>query len=282
MKKTLVNWLVFGLLVILSATSCKTEYEKVRTSGDVSSIYKKAYEYYEEGRYIKAQGLFELVIPSYRGKKELEDIYFKYADTYFQDRQFLLSAYYFKNFSTTFPNSSMREEAEFMSAFSNYQLSPNPKLEQTSTQKAIDDFQLFINTFPESKRVADANQLIDELRIKLEQKALIEAELYFDLRQYQASVLSGENILKEYPETKNGEYIRFLLVKATFNLAENSVITKQQERYESVKKYAEDFKKKYKKSQYREEVTSMQKKSLRKIKSLEDERYQNKSSRGKS
>ena len=130
--------------------------------------------------------------------------------------------------------------------------------------------------------MADANQLIDELRIKLEQKALIEAELYFDLRQYQAAVLSGENILKEYPETKNGEYIRFLLVKATYNLAENSVITKQQERYENVKKYAGEFKKKYKKSQYREEVTSMQKKSLRKIKSLEDERYQNKSSRGKS
>jgi len=282
MKKALINWLVFGVLIILSTTACKTEYERVRTSGDVATIFTKSYEYYNEGRYIKAQGLFELIIPTYRGKKELEDIYFKYADTYFQDRQFLLSAYYFKNFSTTFPNSEMREEAEFMSAFSNYQLSPNPKLEQTSTQKAIDDFQLFINTYPESKRVADANQLIDELRIKMEQKALNEAELYFDLRQYQASVLSGENILKEYPETKNGEYIRYLLVKATYNLAENSVITKQQERYESVKKYAEDFKKKYKKSQYREEVTSMQKKSLRKIKSLEDERYQNKSSRGKS
>ncbi len=282
MIKTLVNWLVFGLLIILSATSCKTEYEKIRTSGDATSIYKKAYDYYEQGRYIKAQGLFELVIPTYRGKKELEDIYFKYADTYFQDKQYLLSAYYFKNFSTTFPNSPMREEAEFMSAFSSYNLSPNPKLDQTSTQKAIDDFQLFINTFPESKRVADANQLIDELRIKMEQKALIEAELYFDLRQYQASVLSGENLLKEYPETKNGEYIRYLLVKATYNLAENSVVTKQQERFENVKKYAEDFQKKYKKSEYAAQVANMLDKSLSKIKSLEDERYQNKSSRGKS
>ncbi len=282
MKKTLVNWLVFGLLIILSATACKTEYEKIRTSGDATSIYKKAYDYYEQGRYIKAQGLFELVIPTYRGKKELEDIYYKYADTYFQDKQYLLAAYYFKNFSTTFPNSPMREDAEFMSAFSNYQLSPNPKLDQTSTQKAIDDFQLYINTFPESKRVGDANKLIDELRVKMEQKALNEAELYFNLRQYQASVLSGENLLKEYPETKNGEYIRYLLVKATYNLAENSVVTKQQERFENVKKYAGDFQKKYKKSKYKAQVADMMDKSLSKIKSLEDERYQNKSSRSKS
>ena len=279
MKKALVNWLFFGVFVVLFSTSCKTEYEKIRTSGSADTIYKKAYEYYEDGRYIKSQGLFELIIPSYRGKKELEDIYFKYADTYFKDKQYLLSAYYFKNFSTTFPNSPMREEAEYMSAYSNYKMSPKPNLDQTSTAKAIEDFQLFINTFPESKRVADANKLIDELRIKQEAKALNEAELYFNLKQYQAAVLSGQNLLKDYPETRNGEYIRFLLVKANFNWAENSVIGKQQERYENVKKFASEFQKKYQSSDYKAEVAQMLEKSLNKIKSLEDERYQNKSSR---
>lgn len=279
MKNTLVNWLFLGMLVMMFTTSCKTEYEKVRTSGNVDLVYKKAYEYYEAGRYVKSQGLFELVIPSYRGKKELEDIYFKYADTYFKDRQYLLSAYYYKNFSTTFPNSEMREEAEFMSAFSNYKISPNPKLDQIATTKAIEDFQLYINTFPESPRVADANKLIDELRIKLEAKALNEAELYFNLRQYRASVLSGQNLLKEFPETKNGEYIRYLLVKANFNWAENSVIGKQQERYENVKKFAGEFQKKYNESNYKAEVSQMLEKSLNKIKSLDDERYKNKSSR---
>ena len=279
MKNALINWLFLGMLVVMCTTSCKTEYEKVRTSGNADLIYKKAYEYYEEGRYVKSQGLFELVIPSYRGKKELEDIYFKYADTYFQDKQYLLSAYYYKNFSTTFPNSEKREEAEFMSAFSNYNISPNPKLDQIATTKAIEDFQLYINTFPESPRVADANRLIDELRIKLEQKALNEAELYYNLRQYRAAVLSGQNLLKEFPETKNGEYIRYLLVKANFNWAENSVIGKQQERYENVKKFAGEFQKKYNKSEYKAEVSQMLEKSLSKIKSLNDERYKNKSSR---
>lgn len=276
MKKGLINWLVLVSLLLVFATSCKTEFEKVRTSGDVDLIYKKAFEYYEAERYIKAQALFELIIPSYRGKAELEDIYFKYANTYYFDKQFVLASYYFKNFTTTFPNSALREDAEFMSAYSNYKLSPNPKLEQTATDKAIENFQMFINTFPESERVAQANQLIDELRIKMEQKALNEAQLYFDLRQYQAAVLVGENLLKDFPETKNGEYVRFLLANSTFQLAENSVVTKQLERYESVKKYAKEFLKKYSKSEYRSKVSSMLDKSNNKIKSLEDERYQNK------
>jgi len=277
MKKYTFNWLVLVLFIIVSATSCKTEFEKVRTSGDVDLIYKKAYEYYEAERYIKSQGLFELIIPSYRGKKELEDIYFKYANTYYFDKQFVLAAYYFKNFTTTFPNSDLREEAEFMSAYANYQLSPNAKLEQSATQTAIDEFQMYINTFPTSPRVADANKLIDELRLKMEQKALEEAELYFNLRQYQAAVLVGENVIKDYPESRKGEYIRYLLANSSFQLAENSVIGKQQERYENVKKYASEFLKKYTKSDYRDEVQSMLDKSLNKIKSLDNGRYQNKS-----
>ncbi len=276
MKKGLINWFFLVSLLLVLVTSCKTDFEKVRTSGDVDLIYKKAFEYYEAERYIKAQALFELIIPSYRGKAELEDIYFKYANTYYFDKQYVLASYYFKNFTTTFPNSALREDADFMSAYANYQLSPNAKLEQTSTEKAIENFQLFINTFPESDKVAQANQLIDELRVKMEQKALNEAQLYFDLRQYQAAVLVGENLLKDYPETKNGEYIRFLLANSTFQLAENSVVTKQLERYESVKKYSKEFLKKYSKSEYRNKVTSMLDKSNNKIKSLEDERYQNK------
>ena len=277
MKKGLINWFFLVSLLLVLVTSCKTDFEKVRTSGDVDLIYKKAFEYYEAERYIKAQALFELIIPSYRGKAELEDIYFKYANTYYFDKQYVLASYYFKNFTTTFPNSALREDADFMSAYANYQLSPNPKLEQTNTEKAIEDFQLFINTFPESERVPEANRLIDELRIKMEQKALNEAQLYFDLRQYQAAVLVGENLLKDYPETKNGEYIRYLLVNSTFQLAENSIVTKQLERYESVKKYANEFLKKYSKSEYRSKAASMLDKSISKIKSLENGRYQNKS-----
>lgn len=279
MNRTFYFFCLFGFFSVLSLSSCRTEFERVRVSGNTDLIYKKAFEYNEEGDYLKAQTLFELLIPAYRGKKELEQIYFTYAYTYFYEKKFLLAAYYFDNFSTTFSASPLREEAEFMSAYSHYSMSPGYRLDQTYTKKAIDDFQLFINTFPESERVADANKLIDELRLKLEQKVFAEGDLYFNLTQYQAAILTFENMLKDFPETRRSEQVRYLITKASFLLAENSIAAKQEERYQVVQKKTVEFLNKYKNSTYSGEVRSMNEKSLIKIKSFENERYQNQSAR---
>lgn len=277
MKKAFCFQWFAGIFFFFLLAGCKSEFEKVRISGNTDMIYKKAFEYFEEGDYLKSQALLELLIPAYRGKKELEQIYFTYAYTYYHDKKYLLASYYFKNFASTFPSSLLREEAEFMSAYANFALSPSFRLDQTYSEKAIDEFQLFINTFPNSDRVKDANQLIDQMRIKLEQKAFTEAELYFNLRQYQASTLSFENLIKDFPETKRGEQVRYMIVKAEYQLAENSIVDKQLERYQSAMKYSREFLNKYAQSAYREEVATIFDRSKNKIKSLENERYQNQS-----
>ena len=159
MKKTFFIAFV-GMSLLLSA--CKSEFEKIRSSGEVDRIYTKALEYYDQEEYQKAQSLFELIISSYRGKKEAEEIYFKYAYTYYYLEQYILASYYFKNFSNTYGASDLREEADFMSAYSNYQLSPTFRLDQSYSASAIEGFQLFVNTYPNSSRVEECNRLIDE------------------------------------------------------------------------------------------------------------------------
>ena len=54
--------------------ACKSQFEEVRTSNDPTKILKVANEYYEKEDYLKAQTLYELVIPFYRGKTEAEDL----------------------------------------------------------------------------------------------------------------------------------------------------------------------------------------------------------------
>ena len=164
MEKNLLRYLIFGVLLALSLQACKSEYEQIRTSGDPKKILEGALAYYEDEEYQRAQSLFELIISSYRGQKEAEEIYFKYAYTYFYTSSFVSAAYYFKNFTQTYSASSLREEAEFMSAYSNYKLSPKFRLDQTYTNTAIQELQLFVNSFPNSDRVQQCNDLIDEMR----------------------------------------------------------------------------------------------------------------------
>ena len=104
MKKRLIFPSVFAVLMLLSLGSCKSEYEKIRASGDTQLIHKKAFELYEQEEYLRAQTLFELIIPAYRGRPELEKIYFTYAYTYYYMNKFILANYYFKTFAATSPS----------------------------------------------------------------------------------------------------------------------------------------------------------------------------------
>lgn len=278
MKNTLK--LLSIILLIIGLSSCKSEFERVRTSGDPVLLLESANAYFEKEDYQKAQSLYELVMPSYRGKKELEDVYYKYAYTYYYLRSFILAAYYFENFSSTFPTSPYREEIDFMSAYSNYQLSPSFRLDQKYTFEAINELQLFVNTYPQSDRVAQANELMDELRLKLEEKAYDSGRLYSDMKQYQAAIQSFENLLKDFPETQKSEQVRYEIINAAFQLAENSIVQKQLERFEEAYERSEVFLKKYddSRSGYWNEVKTINKKieqTLSKIR--EDDRYKVKS-----
>jgi len=263
----LQGWFLLFLMPLLLA-SCKTEFERIRTSNDPELVYGKAMEFYDEGEYLRAQTLFELVLNSFRGTAKAEELAFKYAYTHYYQSSFLLASHYFENFSNTYSSSERREEADYMNAYSNYLLSPSFRLDQQYTEKAIDLFQVYINTYPNSERVASCNDLIDECRKKLELKGFAQGQLYYDLKNYSAAVHSFENLLRDFPETDNAEEVRFLIFKSAYLLAENSFYEKQAERYEQAVLKYQDFKKKFPSSKYNAEASDMLNQSRAKIKTF--------------
>jgi outer membrane protein assembly factor BamD len=265
MKNRLFLAGVLGL-ILFSFVGCKSEFEKLRATADAETLHTKAFYYYENGDYLKAQMLFELIINNLRGKVQAEKVYFYYANTHYYLQKYILASYYYKNFANTFPNSEFREEADFMSAYSNYELSPKYRLDQTYTEKAIEEFQLFANYYPNSPRVQQCNLLIDQMRQKLEQKAVAEAELYYNLKRYQSALHTFENVLKDYPDTKEAERIRYLAIKASFMLAQNSVYEKQLERHEGCLKMCKAFIFRYPNSKHLKEVKTINENSNNKIK----------------
>ena len=266
------------ILIILLISSCKTDYEKVRTSNDPEMMYKAANQYYEDGNYLNAQTLYELAIPYYRGKEEAEDLYYKFANTHYQLGEYILSSHYFKNFANSFYASPKKEEAEYMAAYSKYKLSPNHKLDQSYSGEAIDALQDFMNLYPESDKVEECNRLIDEIRKKLELKAFEEGKLYLDLKYYNSSIKSFENMLKDFPETKRGEEIRFLILQSSIKWATNSVFEKKEERLEECLKKYNSFLRKYPDSSYADDVATIYNTYQEEIKNLENVRLKNASS----
>lgn len=245
--RTLNFWLIGLCLVLLGACS---GYEKVLKSDDVNYKLTKANEYYDKRQYQKANQLYESLLPIMKGTKNFEPLYFKFAYSSFYLKDFLSASYHFKNFVDYFPGSKDAEEAEYMHAVSLYRMSPKSSLEQTNTIKAMEALQSYINTHPESKRLADANKLMDEMRHKLETKEAAAAKLYYNIGQYKAAGVAYKTVLQNYPESPNSDYYQYMIVRSSYNYADASVAAKQEERFANTISAYNELKQSYPKSVY--------------------------------
>ena len=253
-QKALFNILIIALSVVY--VSC-SKYNKIQKSQDFEYKYQKALEYYEKEDYFRAMTLFDQVMPFYRGKEQAENISIKYSYAYYYEKEYIMASYYFNRFAKTFPRSEYAEEASFMSAYCKYKESPIYKLDQTNTFEAINELQLFINSYPTSERVKQCNELIDELRAKLQKKEFEIAKLYLKMDKYKAAVTSFENLLNNYPDTKFKEDAMFYSIKAYYYYAVKSVKSKRKERYEEASDIYNSFITLYPDSKYNRDIEYM-------------------------
>ncbi len=214
----------------LLLASC-SEYQRVLKSTDAEYKFSKAVEYYDAGQYNRAFPLFDELLTIFRGSSRAELVYFYYAQTNFQLEDYILAAYHFKNFQKTFPNSEKAPEAAFMVGYCYYLESPVYSLDQAYTYKAINELQLFANANPESEKLYQCNEIIIELRKKLEKKSFEVAKLYYDTRNYQAAVVAFNNTLNDYPDTDYRKDAMYLRLKSAYELAKHSIESKKLQRF---------------------------------------------------
>lgn len=225
----------FALFVSLLVLASCSDYQKLLKSTDYELKYNKAMAYYQAEDFVKASTLFEELTSIYRGSDKAEKLTYCYADALFKMKDYLMAAHYYAQFVKTYPASDWVEECQFQLAFCKYKQSPKPRLDQTLTYEAINEFQLFINMFPASPRVNEATRLMDELRDKLVYKSYLNAKLYFDLGDYMgnnylSSVIAAQNSLREFPDTKYREELSYLILEAKYIQAVKSVEEKKEER----------------------------------------------------
>jgi len=220
------------ILVSMVFTSC-SNYNKLLKSTDNETKFEAAVDYFERKDYNRALELFDLLQAAYRGTAKGEDISYYTAYCYYNLKDYTVASYYFKRYVQSYPKYARAEECLFMSAYCYYLDSPRYSLDQTNTYMAISELQLFTDTYPNSERVAEANELIDNLREKLELKHFRISIMYYRMRDYMAAITSFENLLKNYPDTERREEILQYMTLAYFEFAENSIPEKKRERYES-------------------------------------------------
>lgn len=282
MKKYIIVALVSGSVL----TSCG-DYNKVLKSTDYEYRYEAAKSYFAKGDNTKAATLLEELITIMKGTTQAEESLYMLAMTYYNQGDYVTASHYFNTYYTTYPRGIFTEQARFHSGKSLFLDTPEPRLDQTNTYKAINELQLFCEYFPESKFKAEAQQMMFDLQDKLVMKDYQAAKLYFNLGSYtgnasytadmringnnfQACITTVQNALKDYPYTQMREELSILLLRAKHKLATESVIEKQEERMrETIDEYYA-FKNEFPDSKYTKEANSIFKDASKYVKETND------------
>lgn len=231
-------------VILISVTSSCNSYQKMLNNPDVTAKYKAAEAYYNTGEYRRANRLYEQVLPSYRGKPQAQRVIFFFADSYLQTEDYYLAAYQFESFVKSFPKSDKLQEASFLAAKCYYKLSPRYSLDQTNTNDALDKLQIFIDNYPDSEFLAEANSYVQELQTKLEKKDFEISKQYHTIRDYKSAINAFDNFISSYPGTPFREDALYYKFLSSYEIAINSVYYKKLDRlkelqgiYDIIKRY---------------------------------------------
>ena len=249
------------LLCSLLFFSCG-EYQKVLNKGTAEEQYKMATKMYESKKYSKALRLFEKITPAYRGKPQMERIQFMVALSNFNEKLYSISGYYFDRFVKNYPKSSKKEEAAFLSAYSYKLASPVFSLDPTDTNKALDAFQSFINTYPNSDKIEEANKHYKELRYKLQKKYFEIAKTYYrtaeyDLRNYKAAIQAFDNLLADYLGSEFKEEALYYRLKAAHDFVLKSFDRRKPERIKDAIEAYQKFERSFPESKFMKDANTM-------------------------
>ncbi len=233
MKKGLIF-----LLFAIALSSC-SEYNKVLKSTDYELKYEYAKKYFEEKRYTKAYTLLEDVVTMFKGTDRAEEALYLLAQSYFGAGDYMTATQYFSTYYNNYPRGEYTEPSRFYSGYSYYLDSPDARLDQTGTNKAIEELQMFVEYFPRSEKVAEAEKYIAELQDKLCEKEYLNAKLYFNLgsymgNNYESAVITAKNAIDDYPQNKFREDLMFIILESRYEEAKQSIDEKRKERFRDV------------------------------------------------
>lgn len=245
--------------------SCNKQHNLAMKSADKEFILNTANNFYAQKKWSKAIALYDRLPNLVAGTEDAAEVVYKSAYANYYDKNYKLAGHQFRNFANTFTRDARREEVAYMSAVSYFEEAPDYNLDQSSTESAINYLQDFLNNYPNSEKVADANKKIEILTSKLEKKSYENSKQYFKMADYRGAVASFENLLEEFPSTQYKQQSMDYIMKSKFELGMFSIYELKKDRLESAIAYSRQVEKDFPNTNSAKEAVSMREKLTKEL-----------------
>jgi outer membrane protein assembly factor BamD len=167
---------------------------------------KAAFEYlnkkYKAEKYVDASEGLDYFTLNFSGSAYVDSAQYLLGMCHYNLKEYLLAADSFEELYRRFPRSKLVPDAMFKVGESYYKLSPKYQLDQSYTEKAIDNLQGFIDYYPNyTERVQEAQTLISICRDKLAHKEYASGVIYLKMKDYSSAVIYFRLVIEMFYDT---------------------------------------------------------------------------------
>ncbi len=256
--RSYIRMIVSAVAVGLVFSGC-TGYNAILKSQDYIGKYELAKTMFVEGHYSNASSVIAECVMMFHGTVRGDESVYLLANCYYEMEDWIMAAQYFQNYYKSYPNGIYSEDARFLAGQSLYRDTPDPRLDPSSTYNAIQELQDFMNLYPESEHLKEANDMVYEMYDRLVEKELSTVKLYYNMgnylgNNYQAGIITAQNALKDFPYTKYREELSILILRCKYKMAVESIQDKMIDRFRDTIDEYYAFKNEFPESKYSKEV----------------------------
>lgn len=262
MKKVVL--VLLGCVGILSSCS---EYTSVLKTTDYEYKYEFAKACFVKGQYSRSSTLLGDLLPIMKGTAYAEESLYMLGMSEYLNGNYDTASSFFKKYYQSYPKGIYAEYARFYCGKSLYEGVPDPRLDQSGTMTAIEEFQNFLDYYPYTTLKEKTQEMIFSLQDILVQKEYNAAKLYYDLgtymgnctsggSNYEACIVTAENALRDFPYAQAGrrEEFAILILRSKYHLAMQSIESKRLDRYRNTIDEYYGFVNEYPESKYLKEA----------------------------
>jgi outer membrane protein assembly factor BamD len=193
------------LLVALTAVGCASRRGGVvppGTSEPDKFLFDKGTSALNEKRWIVAREYFKQVVETYTQSVFRPDAKLGIGDTYLGEggaENLVLAINEFREFLSFYPTNRRADYAQYKLALAHFRQMRAPERDQTETEQAVKELELFVERYPNSSLMSDAKMKLREARDRLSEASFLVGLFYYRQHWYLGSIDRFKAVLRNDP-----------------------------------------------------------------------------------
>ncbi|MEZ5290250.1 MAG: outer membrane protein assembly factor BamD [Vicinamibacterales bacterium] len=201
---TRAGWRALTLALACAVAACGGERAALPPGSAQADqfLFERGSEALKEKKWLPAREYFRQIVDNYPQSPYRPDAKLAVGDTYIGEHtteSLMLAVNEFREFQTFYPTNPRADYAQYRLAYAVAEQMLAPERDQTNTKEAIKELQVFLDRYPNSPLMPEAQALMRRAKDRLSEAGYRVGFYYFRAHYYPGAIDRFKEVLKEDP-----------------------------------------------------------------------------------